>query len=124
MGNKRYDYYCAYVDPDEIASKTPAKRLYSVAGPYGATSVSRAVSQFWKEMMDEFEWGKRDIVLIGCQPAGLDPSMRKEDDEDEEFEEELEEEVGDVPDEGDDEDEEDDDELDFEDDAEDEEEAV
>lgn len=77
MGNKAWEMYCSYIDPDEIADKTPAKRLYSVAGPYKATSVSRTMSQFWKEMAD-YGWTKRDVVLIGVMPGGLTPDMKKD----------------------------------------------
>lgn len=100
MGNKRFDYYCAYIDPDEIKLKTPAKRLYSVWPVIQATTVSRASTIFWKEVLADEGWGKKDIVLIGVMPGGLTPDMKKDyvapadlDDEDEEEVEEVEEET-------------------------------
>lgn len=83
MGNKRFDFYCAYIDPDEQATKTPAKRLYSVTGPFPATTASRAMTMFWKEMGEDYGWGKKDVVLIGVQPGGLTPDMKKQYEEDE-----------------------------------------
>lgn len=85
MGNKSFEMYCAYIDPEELRTKTPSQRLYSVAGPFKATSVTRTLSQFWNEMATEFGWGKKDVMLIGVQPGGLTPDMKKgfvEDDED------------------------------------------
>lgn len=93
MGNKRFDYYCAYIDPDEIASKTPAKRLYSVWTAIPATTAQRAATIFWKEVMLEEEWTKKDVVLIGIMPGGLTPAMKKgwtEEDEEVEAAAELE----------------------------------
>lgn len=105
-GNKTLDYYMAYHDPSQSAF-TPAKRRYSVWGPIAATTVGRAISKFWKEVMDDEQWGKDDIVLIGAMPspndvtrleddgddpAGEDSVVEDEDDEGDEYEGDIEEE--------------------------------
>lgn len=102
-GNKTLDYYMAYHDPSQ-AEFTPAKRRYSVWGPIQATTVGRAISKFWKEVADELEWGKDDIVLIGAMPSPSDitkledepeeddnPTATKPTFEDDDYEEEIEE---------------------------------
>lgn len=82
-GNKSLDYYFSYHDPSQAAF-TPAKRRYSVWGPIVATSAGRAMSKFWKEVLDEEGWGKDDIVLLGVMPSPSDVTKLDDEIEDEE----------------------------------------
>lgn len=53
MGNRKFDFYVRYIDPEEVERTTPAKREERVAGPYPATTVQRCLSQFYSDVADK-----------------------------------------------------------------------
>lgn len=79
-GNKTLDYQVAYYGPDQLKD-TPARRYYLVAEGISATSVSRALSKFFKEILEEEGWGKTDVVVVGCMPTDLPNGRVGSDDE-------------------------------------------
>lgn len=78
MGNRKFDFYVRYIDPEEVERTTPAKREERVAGPYPATTVQRAMSQFYSEYAPKsgnvsepnsenilgLVWAKAKIVVV------------------------------------------------------------
>lgn len=53
MANRKFEFYVRYIDPEEVERTTPAKREERVAGPYPATTVQRALSQFYADVADK-----------------------------------------------------------------------
>lgn len=53
MANRKFEFYVRYIDPEEVERTTPAKREERVAGPYPATTVQRALSQFYTDVADK-----------------------------------------------------------------------
>lgn len=91
MANKNFDFYVRFVDPDEAAANTPAKRRERTTGPYAATTVQRALSKFYAEHADlpdsephsthEQLWLKGRIVVLDVMRARgqAGPQMSAED---------------------------------------------
>lgn len=53
MANRKFDFYVRYIDPEEVERVTPAKREERIAGPYPATTIQRALSQFYTDVADK-----------------------------------------------------------------------
>lgn len=84
VGNKSWDYSVAYIDPEEQATKTPAKRLYSKMR-VKATTANRAITIVFNNLKAEYGWTRKDVVILGVMPIGLTQAMRKEDEVDPKF---------------------------------------
>lgn len=112
-GNKTLSFHIAYYTPEQ-RTEVPSKRYYTVEEDVPGTSVSRALGKFWRIMADEYGYGKKDLLVVGCMPVDL-PNGREGveedvDDEEDTAEEELGEDESDEYEEedGDDEDDEED----------------
>lgn len=94
MGNRNYDFFVRYIDPDEAAIATPAKRRERISGCYSSTTVGRALTKFYADVADKPDiptrpgrtapWLKKDIVILdvmrGKGQAG--PQMIDSEDDD------------------------------------------
>lgn len=92
MANKNFDFYVRFIDPDEAAANTPAKRRERVAGPYSATTVQRALSKFFSEYASLAPgeknqygdvWLKKNVVVLDVNRARgqAGPQMPLEDED-------------------------------------------
>lgn len=65
MANKTWSYLVCYVDPDDLLTKTPAKRGELELDPIKATSVQRAVSIAKKTVMETHNLDSvRDVIVL------------------------------------------------------------
>jgi len=53
VANRKFEFYVRYIDPEEVERTTPAKREERIAGPYPATTVQRALTQFYTDVADK-----------------------------------------------------------------------
>lgn len=63
MANKTWNYTVAYQDPEDVKTKTPAKRgeLYWNCK---ATTVNRALSIVKKELAEEHQVEARELIIL------------------------------------------------------------
>lgn len=83
MANKSFDFFVRFIDPEEAARTTPAKRRERVAGSYNSTSVGRALTKFFNEQKEDNGWLKKDLVILDVMrsPKQVGPQMDDGEDE-------------------------------------------